>query len=145
MAVVEKSALVPHSASQMYALVNAVETYPDFLPWCAGAAVLSEEPGSMCARIEVSRAGVHQVFSTCNQLFADERIELQLQDGPFKRLHGTWNFVPLREDASKVSLRLEFEFSGRLINAAFGGVFSHIANNLVDAFCKRATEVYGVR
>lgn len=140
---VEKTALVPFSTVQMYDLVNDLESYPLFLPWCESTELLLLTEERMCGRLSVARAGIHQTFSTCNLLYPYERIELHLDEGPFKHLHGDWHFLALREDASKVSLRLEFEFSGRLINAAFGSVFSHIANNLVDAFCKRAREVYG--
>ena len=145
MAVVEKSALVPYSAIQMYELVNNPEAYPQFLPWCEATEVLSLTDDRMCARITDARAGVRQTFATCNRLVPHERIELHLEEGPFRHLHGRWNFLALREDASKVSLRLEFEFSGRLINLAFGTVFSHIADNLVEAFCNRAREVYDER
>jgi len=93
--------------------------------------------------MEVARMGIHQTFSTCNRFVPGERMELELDDGPFRKLQGAWTFRPLREDACKVELKLEFEFSGKLIDKAFGGVFRQIANNLVDAFCKRAEEVYG--
>ena len=97
----------------------------------------------LCGELEVSRIGIRQRFSTCNALVENERMDIQLRDGPFRRLEGGWRFTPLREDASKVELVLHFEFSGKLIDAAFGRVFNQIANTLVDAFCKRADEVYG--
>lgn len=143
MPVVEKSALVPFSDQQMFELVKDVEGYPEFLPWCSGSAVISDEPGRICGRIEVARMGIHQAFSTCNDYEAPRRMSIQLVEGPFKSLHGDWEFIPLREDACKVMLRLEFEFSGHLINAAFGKVFGQIANTLVESFCNRAKEVYG--
>jgi ribosome-associated toxin RatA of RatAB toxin-antitoxin module len=142
-AVVEKSALVPFSAAAMFALVSDMERYPEFLPWCSGSRLLSRSGEELCGEIEVSRLGVTQRFSTCNRLHPPNRMELRLREGPFHRLEGAWEFTPLREDACKVALRLEFEFSGRLIDKAFGAVFSQIANSLVDAFCKRAYEVYG--
>jgi ribosome-associated toxin RatA of RatAB toxin-antitoxin module len=140
--VVNKSALVTHSASEMFNLINDVESYPEFLPWCSSTALLSQSENEMCAELEVARIGIRQKFSTCNTLYPHERIDLQLKDGPFTSLQGSWWITPLREDACKVELRLEFEFSGKLINKAFGAVFSQIANTLVDAFCKRADEVY---
>lgn len=143
MPVVTKSALVTFSASQMFDLVANMESYPQFLPWCAAAEILSREPNRFCGRMEVARMGIHQTFSTCNRFVPGERMELELDDGPFRKLQGAWTFRPLREDACKVELKLEFEFSGKLIDKAFGGVFRQIANNLVDAFCKRAEEVYG--
>ena len=126
----------------MYDLVKDVESYPSFLPWCRAARVLSSNEQEQCGEIEVARAGIHQKFSTCNRLWPNERIEIRLHEGPFRTLQGGWTFTPLGEDACKVELTLEFEFAGRLINAAFGSVFSHIAITLVDAFCKRAGEVY---
>ena len=138
---VQKSALVPYSAPVMFDLVIDVESYPEFLPWCRQGRLLSQDEFELCGEIEVARAGIHQTFSTCNQLFPHERIDLRLREGPFKRLEGSWEFQALRDDACKVTLLLEFEFSGRLINAAFGRVFAHIADTLVDAFCKRAKDL----
>jgi len=141
--VVTKSALVTFSASQMFDLVADMEAYPQFLPWCAAAEILSREPNRICGRMEVARMGIHQTFSTCNRFTPGEHMELTLVEGPFRKLQGAWTFRPLREDACKVELNLEFEFSGRLIDKAFGKVFRQIANSLVDAFCKRAEEIYG--
>lgn len=142
MALVRKSALVPHSAGRMFDLVYDVAAYPDFLPWCRHAEVISETDEQICGRIEVARLGIRQTFSTCNRYERDRRMEIALLDGPFRKLHGAWQFIPLRADACKVELELEFEFSGALIDKAFGPVFNQIANSLVDAFCKRASEVY---
>lgn len=143
MAKVEKSALVPFSAQAMFELVNDVSSYPQFLPWCQSARLLSRNARELCGEIQIARAGIKQSFSTFNQLYPYERIDLRLREGPFKRLDGTWRFDQLRSNACKVSLRMEFEFSGRLINVAFGKVFSQIADSLVDAFCKRARDLYG--
>ncbi len=142
MPVVKKSALVSHSAAQMFELINDVESYPEFLPWCRSTRLLSRSETELCGELEVVRVGIRQKFSTCNTLHPFERIDIRLKDGPFKQLQGHWRFTALREDACKVQLELEFEFSGRLINSAFGRVFSQIANSLVDAFCRRADEVY---
>ena len=127
----------------MFELVNDVESYPQFLPWCRSGRLLSRDDETLCGEIEVARAGIRQTFSTCNRLYPYERIDLQLREGPFKRLDGSWQFQALRADACKVSLTMEFEFAGRLINAAFGRVFGQIADSLVDAFCKRARELHG--
>ncbi len=143
MAKVQKSAIVPHSADRMFDLVNDVESYPKFLPWCRSGRLISRTDEELCGEIEVARAGIHQKFSTCNRLYGNERIDIHLREGPFRKLHGTWQFTPLREDACKVELTLEFEFSGKLINAAFGAVFNQIASSFVEAFCKRANQVYG--
>ena len=127
----------------MFDLVYDVGSYPKFLPWCARTTVISETAEQICGRIEVSRLGIHQTFSTCNRFERDRRMDISLLEGPFRKLHGGWRFTPLRADACKVELELEFEFSGRLIDKAFGAVFNQIANTLVDAFCKRADDLYG--
>lgn len=140
---VEKTALVPFTASAMFNLVNDVPSYPAFLPWCRSARILSDSDTLRCGELEVARAGIRQTFATCNRLHYPERIDLELKDGPFKRLDGFWLFTPLNETACKVTLHIEFEFSGKLIDAAFGAVFRQIADTMVDAFTKRAAEVYG--
>ncbi|MES9902855.1 MAG: type II toxin-antitoxin system RatA family toxin [Sedimenticola sp.] len=142
MPVVHKSALVAHSASEMFELANDFESYPQFLPWCHSTRLISREGEYLCAELEVARMGVRQKFSTRNRLYPYERIVIELQEGPFKRLSGEWRFTTLREDACKVELELDFSFSGKLINKAFGAVFSQIASTLVDSFCKRADEVH---
>jgi len=141
--VVRKSALVIYSATQMFDLVADMGAYPEFLPWCASAEILSRENNQICGRMVVARMGIRQAFSTCNRFVPGQHIELELRDGPFRKLQGAWTFLPLRADACKVELELDFEFSGKLIDKAFGAVFNQVANTLVDAFCKRADEVYG--
>ncbi|MCB1802037.1 MAG: type II toxin-antitoxin system RatA family toxin [Gammaproteobacteria bacterium] len=143
MARVEKSALVPYSAQAMFDLVADVEHYKDFLPWCSDSALVSASEEQLCGRIEVSRLGIRQAFSTCNKLHPPQRMEIELLEGPFRHLHGEWQFIELREDACKVLLKMEFEFSGKLIDAAFGRVFNQVANSLVESFVTRAREVYG--
>jgi ribosome-associated toxin RatA of RatAB toxin-antitoxin module len=140
--VVEKNALVPFSAQAMFDLVSDVGRYKEFLPWCSDSELVSRGDDRLCGRIEVSRLGITQAFSTCNHLDPPEHMTIELSEGPFRKLQGEWRFQPLRDDACKVSLRLEFEFSGRLINAAFGKVFHQVANSLVESFVKRAREVY---
>ena len=142
---IKRSALVHYSPSEMYQLVNNVGDYASFLPWCRSSRMVSEDRDGcqICGEIEVARAGVVQSFTTCNRYVEGESMQIDLQEGPFNHLHGMWEFTPLREDASKIALRLEFEFSGKLMTMAFGAVFAHIANSMVDSFCKRAEEVYG--
>ncbi len=140
---VQKSALVPYSDQLMFDLVKDIDRYADFLPWCGDSVVLSETPEQVCGRLTVERLGVRQAFSTCNHLAPPERISIDLQEGPFQSLQGAWEFVPLRENACKVTLKLDFAFSGHLINVAFGKAFEQIANTMVDAFCQRAKVVYG--
>jgi len=140
---VEKSALVPFSDQAMYDLVADVDSYVDFLPWCSRSNLDSSSEEKICGTIEVSRAGIKQAFSTCNILYPPGKMEIALKDGPFAELSGDWEFQALREDACKVVLTLDFEFSGKLINAALGAVFHQAANSLVESFVKRAKEVYG--
>ncbi len=142
MPIVSKSALVQHSAQEMYQLVCDFESYPEFLPWCSDTRLISRTDEEICGELEVSRIGIRQRFSTCNSLVENERMDIVLRDGPFRKLHGGWRFTSLREDACKIELVLEFEFSGKLIDAAFGRLFNHIANTMVESFCKRADEVY---
>lgn len=142
MARIEKSALVPFPAQSMFDLVNDIDRYAEFLPWCKASQVLSRDDKAVCGRLDIAKAGIHQYFTTRNRLYPPERIELELVEGPFKRLHGTWRFDPLRDDACKIVLVLEFEFSGKLVNKAFGAVFRQIADTMVDAFCKRAKELH---
>lgn len=146
---IQKSALVPYTAQEMYELVNDSARYPEFLPWCTGARVLKEQDGERWASLDLSKAGIAKSFTTVNRLFPGERIEMRLADGPFKHLAGAWRFTPLVQDGRdlgcKVELDLSFEFAGGLVSMAFGPVFSQIAGTLVDAFQQRARSVYGRR
>lgn len=142
---INRSALVMFSAEQMFALVNDVSSYPDFLPWCARANVLEESAEQMHASLLVSKSGVKHSFTTLNSLVRGERIGMSLVEGPFQSLKGEWRFTPLRSDACKVELDLQFELSKGVAKLAFGPIFSQAANTMVDAFCERAKTVYGVK
>lgn len=139
---VRRSALVPFSAEQMYDLVNDVMSYPEFLPGCAAAQVVESTVDTMVATVEVSKAGISKTFTTCNQMVAGDQILMELVDGPFKSLKGGWYFTALDEAACKVELKLDFEFSSKLVEVAFGRVFNELTNNMVTAFTKRAKQVY---
>jgi len=141
---INKSALVRYSAAEMYALVNDIESYPQFLPWCRSARLLSREPDEVHATLELARGGVQKSFTTCNRLQANKMIEIRLVEGPFRHLSGFWRFDPLGDQASKVSLDMTFEFAP-LLDFVISPVFHPIADSLVDAFHKRAVEVYGKR
>lgn len=143
MASINRSALVPFSAEQMYLLVDDIEHYGEFLPWCSDSDVLSRDEDEVRASLTISKAGFNKSFATCNRLQKNKMIEMRLLDGPFKHLEGFWRFDALAEDACKVSLDLEFEFSSKLVGMTFGPVFGQIANTLVDAFMNRAKQVYG--
>ncbi len=139
---VSRSALVSFSAEQMFDLVNDVAKYPDFLPGCSGSRVLESTSSTMVASVDVSKAGISKTFTTSNTLIAGEAIIMNLVDGPFKTLTGGWYFTALDEQACKVELKLEFEFSSKMIELAFGKIFSELTNNMVNAFTKRAKQVY---
>jgi ribosome-associated toxin RatA of RatAB toxin-antitoxin module len=141
---IERSALVPYTAEQMFHLVNRVERYPEFLRWCVGGEVRDETEQGMRASITVRVAGLARTFTTQNVLEHPHRISLNLVDGPFQALSGAWNFLPLGEDGSKVSLYLEFEFAGRVLSSAFAKGFSSVAEGLVSDFCNEAEQVYRV-
>ncbi len=142
MTVVSKSALVRFPAHLMYELVEDVESYPRFLPWCSSSRILRRSGDVVDAELEISKAGFHKSFATRNTLLAPEQIRISLLEGPFSHLEGVWSFTPLRQDASKISLELEFEMLGKLTNLAFGTLFNQICNTMVDAFSERAKSVY---
>lgn len=143
MTLVQKSALVKFSALQMFNLVNDIESYPKFLPWCTGSRIIKREGDYVEAELMISKGGFKKSFSTRNKVDQGGRISVSLLDGPFSYLEGVWNFMPLREDASKISLDLEFEMSSALASMAFGAVFNQICNTMVASFTSRAKEVYG--
>ena len=132
---------MPYSAEIMYEVVNNVTAYPEFLPWCADAKILSQSGTSMEASILIKKAGVNHWFSTSNTLLKNKKIEIKLMDGPFKQLEGRWDFIEFDDHASKIILRLEFEFSHGLGKTLIAPVFTRIANTMVGSFCTRAHEV----
>ncbi len=140
---VHRSALVPHSAAQMFDLVNDVEAYPEFLPWCRQSRVLDSSDNQMRAEVGMSLAGISRSFTTRNTLQRPDRIMLHLVDGPFRHLEGEWQFIALREDACRVTLDLTFEVSNRLFSMALTPAFEKVGNSLVDAFSRRADALYG--
>ncbi len=143
---IKRSALVHYSAAEMYQLVNNVADYAAFLPWCRSSEVKSETETEMIASVEIAKGILNKTFTTQNQLQQGKRIDLQLVDGPFKKLSGYWQFDALKtENACKVNLELEFEFDNAMMSIAAKPIFTQIANSLVDSFCKRAVEVYGER
>lgn len=140
---ISRSALVPFSAKKMFELVNDVESYPAFLPGCSGTKILESSEQHMMAAVDVSKAGIRKTFVTRNALTHGCKIDMQLVDGPFRTLAGGWHFIELDADACKVELKLDFEFTNGLVEAAFGKVFKELTGNMVSAFTQRAREVYG--
>ncbi len=144
MKTVKKSVLIWYSPAEMYRLVIDVDHYPQFLPWCDKARVVSSEENGMLAEIGISFSGIHQVFTTRNTHITDQQVIIKLVDGPFSALEGEWNFLLLGSEqrACKVELTLTYGFDntlGKLISP----VFDKIAGSMVDAFVKRAKQVYG--
>ncbi len=142
MPTINKTAVVPYSAEQMYALVDNIEQYPEFLPWCNKSEVLSRTEDEVRATLHLAKGAIHKSFTTCNRLQPGKMIEVRLISGPFRQLEGFWRFEDVSETTSKVALDLEFEFSSRLLRMAIGPIFHQVANSFVDVFCQRAQAIY---
>ncbi len=140
---ISKSAIVPYTCEQMFTLVNQVEKYPDFLNWCSGAFILNQTDEQIKASVKINKGAFNQSFTTLNRVYPFEKINMQLEDGPFSHLSGDWLFVPLGEDACKVSLELQFSFASKIMDMAISPVFTSIANSQLDAFVTRAKSTYG--
>ena len=138
---VVRTILVPHSAITMYALVNDVPSYPQFLPWCGGARILEQSDTQMHAAVDIAYLKVRQTFTTRNTLAANERIDLALVSGPFSKLSGQWRFTQLGDAGCKVEFELNYDFEG-IIGAVIAPVFDRIAATFVDAFVLRAEQLY---
>ena len=143
MQTVHRSVLVPYSAQQMFDLVDDVERYCEFLPWCGGSRVIAETASGKVARIDISFKGVSAHFTTRNVNKPPESIAVALEEGPFKALKGKWSFKALTPDACKVEFDLSYEFKTTVLEALVGPVFNHIAHTFIDAFVKRAKAKYG--
>ncbi|WP_137894182.1 type II toxin-antitoxin system RatA family toxin [Ramlibacter sp. 2FC] len=141
-----KSVLIWYSPEEMFALVTDVARYPEFLPWCDHGLVLEQDEGGMVAEVGISFSGIRQVFTTRNDHVAGRQVRMRLVRGPFSRLEGGWSFSPLGDEgqrACRVELRLDYGFTNKALGTVVGPVFDKIAANLVDAFVKRAEQVYG--
>ncbi|HNN08912.1 MAG TPA: type II toxin-antitoxin system RatA family toxin [Azospira sp.] len=145
MAQVEKSVLIEHSAQQMFDLVDRVEDYPQFLPWCSRTELKYRDAHKTAATLYINYLSVKSHFTTENQKETPFLMNIRLVDGPFRRLEGVWRFRPLAENACKIEFQLAYEFSSRMFEKVIGPVFSNIANTFVDAFVKRAAQVYGAK
>ncbi|WP_309678007.1 type II toxin-antitoxin system RatA family toxin [Polaromonas sp.] len=146
MKTVHKSVLIWYSAAEMFALVTDVASYPEFLPWCDQASVLEQTAAGMTAKVGISIAGITQSFTTLNVHQPDRKVSLKLVEGPFSKLDGEWNFHPLgdgKQRACKVEFMLRYGFDNAALAGLVGPVFDKIAGSLVDAFVKRAGQVYG--
>jgi ribosome-associated toxin RatA of RatAB toxin-antitoxin module len=146
MKTVHKSVLIWYSAEEMFVLVTDVARYPEFLPWCDRATVVENHDGGMKAEIGIAFGGIHQTFTTRNEHVPGREVRMRLLDGPFSHLDGRWKFTPLgdeRQRACKVELELHYGFNNGTLSALVGPVFDKIAGSLVDAFVKRAEDIYG--
>lgn len=140
---IQRSALLPYSAVEMYDLINDVCKYPEFLPWCSASEVLEQGDGYMRAALVIAKGHLSQRFVTKNTLVPGQSVSMSLEEGPFSKLHGVWEFKALNEKACKISLDLEFDYAGPIIKATLGPLFTQAANTMVDAFCQRAKKIYG--
>jgi ribosome-associated toxin RatA of RatAB toxin-antitoxin module len=145
MVTIERSALVNYSATQMFALVDDIEQYPAFMHGCQSAEVLSRTDSEVVGKLTLGKAGLRYTFTTRNDLVPGKSMDMSLLEGPFRKFSATWRFEPLAEDACKVGLHMEFEWSGGLLGAAMEKLFQHSANNLVDDLVNRAHDLYGKR
>lgn len=142
MPTITRSALVMHSAEQMFNLINDVNAYPQFLPDCGDSKILSHDNDQMTASLLVAKGGIKKWFTTENTLVENEKVLMKLVDGPFKYLKGEWILQPLSNEACKINFHIDYEFSSRVLGLAFGKVFDHLVSNIVQAFIHRAKEVY---
>ncbi len=140
-----KSAVVRYSSKEMFDLVNDVDSYQNFLPWCGGSRVLQRQGDTAKAQVDIAHGGIRKSFTTRNTLKPASEIRMELVDGPFRKLEGYWRFQEREGGQCRISLDLQYEFSNKLIALALGPVFGQIVNSMVDAFSKRAGVVYGGR
>ncbi|MDJ0862391.1 MAG: type II toxin-antitoxin system RatA family toxin [Gammaproteobacteria bacterium] len=139
---INKTVLVPYTARQMFELVAAAESYPEFLPGCRSVEIHEQNAQRVVGTVELAKGKLKKSFTTENLLFHFERIEIRLVKGPFHHLEGHWRFEPLGDEGCKVCLDLEFEFSSKLLAMSVAPVFHEVANKLVGAFVKRARQLY---
>lgn len=141
MARVEKSVLVAHPPERMFELVDRVEDYPKFLPWCGGTELISRDAEHTVATIHIAYMGIRQSFTTENEKTPPHGMRIKLLNGPFSELEGDWKFLALGNEACKIEFRLQYAFSSRVLETLLAPVFSHITHTFVDAFVRRADEV----
>lgn len=139
---ISRSALVHFSTEQMFKLVDDIESYQSFVPFCKGSKILSRTENEVTAKLLIAKSGIAKSFTTCNRLDRPNAIELSLMDGPFSSLSGGWIFTELSDDACRIELDLEFEFSNKLATLAFAKIFNLLVESMISAFTKRAQELY---
>ena len=139
---INRSAIVPYSQEQMFALVTDISSYPLFLPWCSEVQIISSDENQTTAKLFIAFKGVKQSFTTSNVNHPHESIDMRLVDGPFSHMGGKWHFLELSESACKIELKLEFAFSSKWLEKIVGPVFGMIGNTMVDCFHQRAKNLY---
>jgi len=139
---ITRSALVPFSAKQMYQLVDDIDNYHLFVPYCQQSTVLERNERQVTAKLHVAKSGITKSFTTQNSLQKNSLIKMELVDGSFTHLSGNWSFKPLSDSACKIELDLNFEFSNKLTTLAFSKIFSKLIQSMVSAFTQRAEEIY---
>ena len=140
---INRSALVNYSAEQMYDLVNDIDQYPQFMQGCQSARVINQSKDELVGELTLAKAGLKYTFTTRNTLTRNSKIDMQLVEGAFSQFQACWTFKALKEDACKVSLDMEFEFSSGLVDFAMEKWFSASTNSLVDSLVLRAEAIYG--
>lgn len=143
MAAIKKSALVPYTSLQMFELVNAIEEYPQFLPWCRATVVHSRDDEMVRASMVIAKGGMQYQLTTLNRLHQYQKIEISLLEGPFKHLEGFWLFEKVTAEKCQVSFEIELEFLNQLVSLTMGPILQRAAGSLVDSFCNRAAIRYG--
>jgi ribosome-associated toxin RatA of RatAB toxin-antitoxin module len=143
MSVVNKSLVVPYTAAQMYDLINAIELYPEFLPWCKGTELHSKTDIELKATIHLAKGPLTYSITTVNTMVPNESISMVYIAGPFRNCTGAWKFIPTQVQQSQVNFNMEYQFVNRLTAIAIEPIFYPITNTLIDAFYKRAEQVYG--
>ncbi len=138
---IQRSALLMKPAELLYRLVNEVEYYPEFIDGCIGTEVLERSEFEQKARLDLSKAGMKVSFTTHNHMVPNERINLDLLDGPFKYMRGEWRFTALQQNACKVEFDIEFDMNSSLLGVAAGKILDSVSGNIVDALCKRANQL----
>lgn len=141
MPTIKREKIVPYSPQQMFALVNNVEDYPKFVPYCKSVVILSHVADELHVQLDFAKGALHKSFTTCNRLQLDKMIHMRLVDGPFNQLEGFWQFESVLQGCH-VRLDMEFEFSSKWVATMFGPIFNTITNTLVEVFCQRAEAVY---
>lgn len=145
MPIIKRHAIVPYTSEQMFDLVNNIEQYPDFLPWCQAVQTLSQGKHSVEARVQLAKGPWHQSFSTLNHIEPHSRISMRLLDGPFHYLTGNWNFEAMDAHSTRVHFELSFEFNNKLLSFTVGPIVQNVAASIVKAFMDRAHQVYAIK